>query len=155
MEGKLTIYFDDPFWVGVYERRDEGGYSVARLVFGSEPLDGEVYALILRHYNEFRFGPPQENGLIETKAKNYKRAQREVRQSMQAQGIGTRAQQAIKLSMTAAKQQRQQSVRQQRAAESEERFRERQQKRRKNNADIKRLRRRRGILGEHYPEDTS
>jgi hypothetical protein len=128
MEGKLTIYFDDPFWVGVYERHDERGYRVARLIFGSEPLDGEVYALILRRYDEFRFGPPQENSLTETKAKNYKRTQREVRQSMQVQGIGTRAQQAIKLSMTVAKQQRQQTVRQQRAAENEERFRERQQK---------------------------
>ena len=33
MEGKLTVYFDEPFWVGVFERCDNGKLSVTILSF--------------------------------------------------------------------------------------------------------------------------
>lgn len=129
MEGKLTVYFDDPFWVGVYEKQDESGYQVARVVFGSEPLDAEVYALILHHYDEFCFGSLQQDHRIEEVKKNFKRAQREVRKAMQEAGVGTKAQQAMKLSMTEAKQQRRQHASAEKEFEAQQRFRERQEKR--------------------------
>lgn len=44
----LTVFFDDPFWVGVFERADGGRLSVCRVVFGAEPRDAEVLALVLR-----------------------------------------------------------------------------------------------------------
>lgn len=28
--GKLTVYFDEPFWVGVFECIDDGNLSVCR-----------------------------------------------------------------------------------------------------------------------------
>ena len=31
---RLTILFDDPFWIGLYEREDDTEYSVCRIVFG-------------------------------------------------------------------------------------------------------------------------
>lgn len=34
---RLTILFDDPFWIGLYEREDDTEYSVCRIVFGAEP----------------------------------------------------------------------------------------------------------------------
>lgn len=128
MEGKLTVYFDDPFWVGVYERQDESGYSVARVVLGSEPLDGEVYAFLLQHYDEFRFGPLQQSSMIEAKAKNYKRVQREVRRTMQEDSIGTKAQQAIKLAQNEAKQARKKRSSAEKKQEAQVRFAERQEK---------------------------
>lgn len=36
----FTVYFDGQFWVGVVERIDEGGLSVARVVLGAEPIPG-------------------------------------------------------------------------------------------------------------------
>lgn len=35
--GKLTVYFEDPFWVGVFERIEHGKRSVCKITFGAEP----------------------------------------------------------------------------------------------------------------------
>ena len=35
--GKLTVYFEEPFWVGVFERIEDGKLSVAKVIFGAEP----------------------------------------------------------------------------------------------------------------------
>ena len=43
MEIKLTVFFDDPFWVGVFERTDGGKLSVCKVTFGAEPKDYEVW----------------------------------------------------------------------------------------------------------------
>ena len=49
VNGKLTVYFEEPFWVGVFERIKDGKLSVAKVTFGAEPKDYEVleYVLIL------------------------------------------------------------------------------------------------------------
>ena len=56
---KLTILFEDPFWIGLYEREDDTGYAVCRIVFGGEPRDQEVYAYLLEHWRTLRFSPPR------------------------------------------------------------------------------------------------
>ena len=33
----LTVFFEDPFWVGVYERTDGGRYEACKITFGAEP----------------------------------------------------------------------------------------------------------------------
>lgn len=48
MNTKLTVFFDDPFWVGVFERHDEGLLETSRVVFGAEPKDYEVMRLSLK-----------------------------------------------------------------------------------------------------------
>lgn len=30
--GKLSVLFEDPFWVGIFERMEDGNLSVARLL---------------------------------------------------------------------------------------------------------------------------
>ena len=42
--GKLTVYFEDPFWVGAFERIEHGKRSVCKITFGAEPKDREVWA---------------------------------------------------------------------------------------------------------------
>ena len=53
--GKLTVFFDDPFWVGLFERVEKDKLSVCRVVFGAEPKDYEVYDFILKNYNPLKF----------------------------------------------------------------------------------------------------
>jgi len=36
-QGRLTVYFEDPFWVGVFERIENGKISAAKVTFGAEP----------------------------------------------------------------------------------------------------------------------
>ena len=37
MEATLTVFFDDPFWVGVFERIEDGKLFVCKVTFGAEP----------------------------------------------------------------------------------------------------------------------
>lgn len=61
---RLTILFDDPFWIGLYEREDDTEYSVCRIVFGAEPRDQEVYAYLLEHWRTLRFSRPGQGQSI-------------------------------------------------------------------------------------------
>ena len=57
---ELTVWFEDPFWVGLYERQSGGTYEVCRIVFGAEPRDYEVYAYLLENWRRLRFSPSME-----------------------------------------------------------------------------------------------
>ena len=46
----FTVFFEDPFWVGVYEREEPGGLTARRVVFGAEPKDGEIYECSVKPY---------------------------------------------------------------------------------------------------------
>ena len=54
---KLTVFFVEPFWRGVFERISEGELSVCKVTFGAEPKDYEVYDLMLKNYYRLRFSP--------------------------------------------------------------------------------------------------
>ena len=56
-KAKLTVLFDPPFWVGLFEREYGGRYEACRVVFGAEPRDIEVYACILDRYDRLAFSP--------------------------------------------------------------------------------------------------
>ena len=50
VNGKLTVYFEEPFWIGVFERIEDGKLSVAKVTFGAEPKDYEVQEYIQKYY---------------------------------------------------------------------------------------------------------
>ena len=101
----LTVYFEDPFWIGVFERIEDGGLSAAKVTFGAEPKDAEVLDYILKHYGQLRFSPAVA-AAVRARAVNPKRMQRKARKQMQSTGIGTRSQQALKLQQEQFKQER-------------------------------------------------
>ena len=39
---KLTILFNDPFWIGIFEQEEKGIYKVCKVTFGAEPKEGDV-----------------------------------------------------------------------------------------------------------------
>ena len=127
MKACLTVYFEDPFWVGVFERIDDGKLSVCKVAFGAEPKDYEVWEFILQHYDELVFSPAVE---IETRqiADNPKRRLRNARKQTERSGIGTKSQQAIHLQREEMKMERHQISREQRAAEAQRRFEMKQMK---------------------------
>lgn len=96
ISGKLTVFFEDPFWVGVFERVAEGKLSVCKVTFGAEPKDYEVYDFVLKNYQWLRFSPAVATDGKELSC-NPKRVQREVRKQTQNIGMGTKSQQALKL----------------------------------------------------------
>ena len=60
MNTSLKIYFEEPFWVGVFERVEDGKLSACKVTFGAEPKDIEVWEYILFHYGELEFSPAVE-----------------------------------------------------------------------------------------------
>lgn len=50
---KLTVYFAEPFWVGVFERICDGKLSVAKVTFGAEPKDYDIQEFVLKFYIYF------------------------------------------------------------------------------------------------------
>jgi len=105
-KAKLTVLFDPPFWVGIFERESGGRYEACRVIFALPAAGGP----------ERTVSP--------------KRAQRLARRETQASGMGTRAQQALQLQREQAGRERRALSREERAAEQERRYRLHQQKRR-------------------------
>ena len=127
VSGKLTVYFDEPFWVGVFERIDDDKLSAAKVTFGTEPKDYEVYEFILKHYDSLQFSPAVATVVKEVK-RNPKRMQRDVKKQLQDTGIGTKSQQALKLQQEQNKQSRKVKSREQKLSEAERLFELKQQK---------------------------
>ncbi len=126
--GRLTVFFEEPFWVGVFERIAEGKLSVCKVTFGAEPRDYEIYAFVLENYDRLRFSPAVEADGKET-SHNPKRVRREVRREVQSTGVGTKSQQALKLQQEQLKVERKTVSREQREAEKQRQFERKQQKR--------------------------
>ena len=129
VSGKLTVLFEEPFWVGVFERVSEGNLSVCKVMFGAEPKDYEVYEFVLKNYYQLQFSPAVATDVKEA-SRNPKRVQREVRKQVQNTGIGTKSQQALKLQQEQLKTERKIVSREQWEAEKQRQFELKQQKRR-------------------------
>ncbi|MBR6407218.1 MAG: YjdF family protein [Clostridia bacterium] len=125
----LTVYFDEPFWVGVFEESDRGKLSACRVVFGAEPTDAQIYAFVLNNYNRLPFSPPVE-AAEKQKADNPKRRRRNARRQLESAGIGTKSQQALQKQYENNKTERLQRSREQRDAEKQRQFELKRQKRR-------------------------
>ena len=125
---RLTVFFEEPFWVGVFECISEEKLSVCKVTFGAEPKDYEVYEFILKYYYRLRFSSVVATDVKET-GRNPKRIQREVRKQVQNIGISTKSQQALKLQQEQFKIKRKILSREQREAEKQRQFELKQQKR--------------------------
>ena len=129
-KAKLTVLFDPPFWIGLFEREREGRYEACRVVFGAEPRDFEIYAYVLDRYDHLVFSPALASGPETDREVNPKRAQREARRQTQPSGIGTKAQQALQLQREQRKAERKVISKERREAERERKLALRQEKRR-------------------------
>ena len=127
--GKLTVYFEEPFWVGVFERIEDGKLSVAKVTFGAEPKDYEVQEYIQKYYFSLKFSPAVDTVVKDIK-RNPKRMQREAKKQMQETGIGTKSQQALKLQQEKNKQERKVRSREKKEADELRMFELKQQKKR-------------------------
>ena len=125
---KLTVYFADPFWVGVAERIAGGHLSAAKITFGAEPKDYEIAGFVQRHFYELRFSQSVPTERREAK-KNPKTAQRDAKRQMQQVGIGTKSQQVLKLQHEEKRLEGRKKNREEKQAKAERLFLLKQQKR--------------------------
>ena len=125
--GKLTVYFDDPFWVGIFEINEGNNLSVAKVTFGAEPENYDVYEFILEHYYDLQFSSPVKASDRE-ETRNPKRKQKNARKAMQEKGIGTKSQQVLKQQYEQNKQDHKVKKREEKAAKVQRLFELKQQK---------------------------
>jgi len=128
-DARLTIRFEVPFWVCLYERSGGGNYEACRIVFGAEPKDQEVYAFLLENWRSLQFSPPIAAEAAPKRTVNPKRARREARRQTRPSAIGTKAQQALSLQREQGREARARRSREERVAEEARKFALRQEKR--------------------------
>lgn len=130
MKSSLTVFFEDPFWIGVFERTDEGKLTVCKVTFGAEPRDGDVWEFILQHYDKLLFSTAVETEIRQT-ADNPKRRLRNARKQTERSGVSTKSQEALQLQREERKTERRQLGREQRETDIQHRFEMKQQKKKR------------------------
>lgn len=126
---KLVVYFEDPFWIGVFERNEDGKLSACKVTFGSEPKEYDVQQFIKTNYYKMNFSPSVEQVNDVKERLNPKRMQRIVHKQLEQVGIGTKSQQALKLQHEQMKITHQTNVKKMREEEQQRMFELKQQKR--------------------------
>lgn len=92
----ITVLFDGSFWIGVFEREEKEFLQVAKFTFGQEPREIEVLEFILNDFDKLRFSSPQKEKIV-IKELSFKKKQKLIKKTQEEKGIGTKAQNALKL----------------------------------------------------------
>lgn len=119
---KLTILFDNPFWVGIFERREVSYYAVAKTIFGAEPSDQEIYQFILTSFDSLKFSTPRKDDGKVIKVKNYKRRYREVKNIIEKGTKVFKAQDAIRVELEKNKLERKKNRKEMERKKEEKKF---------------------------------
>ena len=120
--GSLTVLFEDPFWVGVFEMTDEEGLHVCKVTFGAEPTGQEIIEFVEKNWHKLKYSEGIETRSTLEIKKSPKRQLREARKQMVSQGIGTKSQQALKMQQERNKVERKQLSKAEREAERQRKF---------------------------------
>lgn len=129
MEGKMTVLFESPFWVGIFEKQENGMCQAARFVFGAEPTDPQLLEFARTVYGSLDFSRPvpvTEEPPVEM---NFKRRMREVRKQMSAPPGTTRSRQIIQQEYELQARERETGHREAQEADEQRKFHLRQIKR--------------------------
>lgn len=125
----LTVYHDGQFWVGTFERVEDGGLAACRIVFGAEPSNEEIQELVCKRWNRLQFTEPVRNTTAPKVVANPKRRQREAARDLKQKGPSTKAQQALADEREAMAQDRKACARERREQVKQQRFEQRREKR--------------------------
>lgn len=104
---RFTVFFEEPFWIGLLEREEKGKLSVSKITFGKEPKDYEIFAFLLKSYDTLRFSPLVDIREKSGKKLNPKKMQRSLRRHKD-DGVGTKSQQALAVQRDVLKTERKQ-----------------------------------------------
>lgn len=90
----FTVFFEAPFWKGLYERVENNQLSVAMVVFGAEPKDVEVAQFIMENFKTLSFS---KKHITEQKnsVQSFKKMQKNIKKQTKQIGISTKSQQAL------------------------------------------------------------
>ena len=64
VKATMTVLFEEPFWIGIYEREDGESYQAAKILFGAEPKGLEVQEYLLKNVYRLSFGTGKKAGFL-------------------------------------------------------------------------------------------
>jgi len=91
----FTIFFEDPFWIGILEENYNGINYMGKHIFGAEPSNSELlqfYIYEFENINKINIG---KTG-IETKRVNFKKSMNKSKKAQNKIGIETKTQNLFK-----------------------------------------------------------
>lgn len=128
-ETLFTVFFENPFWVGIFEKRDVNGYSAAKVVFGPEPADPEILAFIAQKYpRQINYSKANIDYRAVTHKVNPKRQQREASKLINQTGISSKAKETLKLEYENNAQKRKKKHKEKKIAILEEKYEQKAEK---------------------------
>jgi len=103
MENKLnritsifTVFFEDPFWVGVLEENYNGINYMGKHIFGAEPSNSELIQFYIHEFENIKKLKISKTNK-ETKKLNFKKSISKSRKTQTRIGIGTKSQNLFKM----------------------------------------------------------
>ena len=124
----LTVYFEDPYWVGVIERVENEKLRVNKVTFGSEPKDYMIYEFYNQNQYKLKFSSPISADEKKNRKINPKRMQREINKHLNKKGISTKSQDAIRMQRDKDKTERRKSSKDRRKEEAQRKYQLKQEK---------------------------
>ena len=121
ISGKLTVFFENPFWVGIFEDFENDNLSVCKVTFGSEPKEYEIYDFILKKFYNLRFSNEMKSNFSK-KIKNPKRRQREIKKELQSKKSLKKSEEILKLQYKENKKERKIKTKEEKEAEKQRKF---------------------------------
>jgi hypothetical protein len=117
MSFSLRVFFEDPFWVGLFTISEGASAQYCRVVFGGEPSEIEIYDFFQRNYYNLKFSESMPAVPEEHLDINPKRKQREVAKNLHERSSEKKSYEIIKQSMLNGQKARQNIARKQQKME--------------------------------------
>jgi len=92
----FTIFFEDPFWVGILEENYNGINYMGKHIFGAEPTNSELLRFYIYEFEKIKILKISETD-IETKKMNFKKSLNKSKKMQNKIGIGTKSQNLFKM----------------------------------------------------------
>jgi hypothetical protein len=95
----LTVFFEDPFWVGLFAVAEEGKSRYCKVTFGKEPSDAEIYEFCRNNFARLEFTDAYQSGTEKPEALNPKRRKRQIGRELSGRSGVRKSYEAIKESI--------------------------------------------------------
>ena len=92
----FTIFFEDPFWIGILEENYDGINYMGRHIFGAEPSNSELLQFYIYEFENINKLKISETD-IETKKMKFKKSLNKSKRTQNKIGVGTKSQNLFKM----------------------------------------------------------
>jgi len=92
----FTVFFEDPFWVGIVEENYNGINYMGKHIFGAEPSNSELLQFYIYEFDKIKKVKISETN-IETRKMGFKKSLNKSKKAQDKIGVGTKSQNLFKM----------------------------------------------------------